>query len=272
MHTFDRSPPAQTIVEPDEGRGGMAQGTTQGMHSMTQETAPLSTPDGADADNTREQLAESPVAAGSAGSWSPRRPLPLNHYSLGIVDNDPLVLDLLARSFTTVNAPLHVRWSFTDPHQAWLACDDESTCPQVVLTDIEMPGMNGRELFRRLRASHPNVVVIGISAFPDSVAEPGLVVLPKESRIEEIVHLAGMLLHDESLICWYELPAQINPLSPSELQTVDHYAQGKTTLCIAHTMHVSESSVKTFVKRACKKLGVHSRTEAIVMCVHNNWI
>lgn len=66
MHTFDRSPPAQTIVEPGEGRGGIAQDTTQGMHSMTQETAPLSTPDGADADNTREQLAESPVAAGSA--------------------------------------------------------------------------------------------------------------------------------------------------------------------------------------------------------------
>ncbi len=83
MHTFDRSPPAQTIVEPGEGRGGIAQDTTQGMHSMTQETAPLGTPDGADADNTREQLAESPVAAGSAIPWSPRRPLPLNPYSLG---------------------------------------------------------------------------------------------------------------------------------------------------------------------------------------------
>lgn len=186
---------------------------------------------------------------------------PLNHYSLGIVDNDPLVLDLLARSFGTLNAPLHVRWAFTDPQQAWLACDDESTRPQVVLTDIEMPGMNGRELFHRLRASHPNVVVIGISAFPNSVEEPGLVVLPKESRIEEIVHLAGMLLHDESLIRWYEQPARTNPLSPSELQTLDHYAQGKTTPRIAHTMHVSESSVKTFVKSTCKKLGVHSHTE-----------
>ena len=143
--------------------------------------------------------------------------------------NDSLVLDLLARSFGTLNAPLHVRWAFTDPQQAWLACDDESARPQVVLTDIEMPGMNGRELFHRLRARHPNLVVIGISAFPDSVEEPGLVVLPKESRIEEIVHLAGMLLHDESLIRWYEQPARTNPLSPSELQTLDHYAQGKTT-------------------------------------------
>lgn len=250
----------------------MTQGTMQGMHSTTPETAPPNTPDGTDADDARNQPDESPVAAGSANSWSPRQPLPLSHYTLGIVDNDPLVLDLLARSFTTLNAPLRVRWAFTDPQRAWLACDDESTCPQVVLTDIEMPGMSGRELFHRLRTHHPNIVVIGISAFPDAVEEPGLVVLPKESRIEEIVQLSGMLLHDESLIRWYEQPARPNPLSPGELQTLDYYAQGKTTQCIAHIMNVGESSVKTFVKRACRKLDVHSRTEAIVMCVRNNWI
>lgn len=86
------------------------------------------------------------------------------------------------------------------------------------------------------------------------------------------MHLAGMLLHDESLIRWYQQPAQVNPLSPCELRTLDYYSQGKTTLFIAHKLNVGESSVKTFVKRACRKLGVHSRTEAIVACVRNNWI
>ncbi|RYQ10146.1 DNA-binding response regulator [Bifidobacterium pseudolongum subsp. globosum] len=79
-------------------------------------------------------------------------------------------------------------------------------------------------------------------------------------------------LHNESLTRWYQQSAQVNPLSPRELQALDYYSQGKTTLFIAHKMNVGESSVKTFVKRACKKLNVRSRTEAIVSCVRNNWI
>lgn len=88
---------------------------------------------------------------------------------LGIVDNDPLVLDLLTHYFVASHAPLHVLWSLNNPKQAWRVCNDERTRPQVVLTDIEMPGMNGRELFHRIRAHEPNIVVIGISAFPDAV-------------------------------------------------------------------------------------------------------
>ncbi len=200
------------------------------------------------------------------------RALEPKDYTLGIVDNDPLVLDLLTHYFVASHAPLHVLWSLNNPEQAWRACNDERTRPKVVLTDIEMPGMSGRELFHRICTRHPSIVVVGISAFPDSVEESGLVVLPKESTIEAIVHLTGMLLHDESLIRWHQQPVRINPLSPRELQTLDYYSQGKTTLFIAHKMNVGESSVKTFVKRACKKLNVHSRTEAIVACVRNNWI
>ena len=51
-----------------------------------------------------------------------------------------------------------------------------------------------------------------------------------------------------------------------------HYSEGLTTTAIAHTMHVSESSMKTFAKRAYEKLDAHSRTEAIAICVRNGWI
>lgn len=110
------------------------------------------------------------------------RALELKDYTLGIVDNDPLVLDLLTHYFVASHAPLHVLWSLNNPKQAWRACNDERTRPQVVLTDIEMPGMNGRELFHRIRAHEPNIVVIGVAAFPDAVEEPGLVVLPRNRK------------------------------------------------------------------------------------------
>lgn len=191
-------------------------------------------------------------------------------YTLGIVDNDPLVANFLAHGF--LSTPLDTLWALTDAEQARIRCETDRSRPRILLTDIEMPSMNGRELFHRLHSHYPEIVVIGISAFPDSIKEAGLVVLPKESRIEEIVHLAGMLLHDDSLTCWFPQCPHVNPLSANELQVLDYYAQGKTTLAICHLMNVAESSVKTFVKRACKKLNVHSRTEAIVMCVRNNWI
>lgn len=197
---------------------------------------------------------------------------PTERVTLGIVDNDPLVLDLLSRSFAEMNAPIQLAWTAIRAEKVLEYCEDPGVRPQIILSDIEMPGMNGYELFRQIRTYFPEVQIIGISAFPDLVNEPGLVVLPKEAKIEEIVRLAGMLLHNESLSHWFPGTLEHNPLSKSELRTLRYYAQGSTTFAISHQLNVCETTVKTFVKRACKKLNVHSRTEAIVLCVRNNWI
>lgn len=193
-------------------------------------------------------------------------------YTLGIVDNDPLVAEALRASFERFHAPLEVIWTLTDPEDALAHCLHSNGRPDVLLTDIDMPRLSGLDLFHELQARRLPITVIGISAFPNIAEEPGLVILPKESTVEEIVQLAGMLRHDGDLTRWFPTPTRPNPLSPSELQALTHYSEGLTTAAIAHTMHVSESSVKTFAKRAYEKLDAHSRTEAIVICVRNGWI
>jgi DNA-binding NtrC family response regulator len=47
----------------------------------------------------------------------------------------------------------------------------------VVLTDISMPGLSGREILRRIKEKHPNTPVIVISGNPDAEAEAELLAL-----------------------------------------------------------------------------------------------
>lgn len=193
-------------------------------------------------------------------------------YTLGIVDNDPLVAEAPRSSFERFHAPLEVIWALTDPEDALVHCLHAKGRPDVLLTDIDMPRLSGLGLFHELQTRKLPITVIGISAFPNIAEEPGLVILPKESAVEEIVQLAGMLRRDDDLTRWFPTPTKPNPLSPSELHALTHYSEGLTTTAIAHTMHVSESSMKTFAKRAYEKLDAHSRTEAIAICVRNGWI
>ena len=54
-------------------------------------------------------------------------------------------------------------------------------------------------------------------------------------------------------------------LSDRERRAIELYAQGMTTQSVAHRMSVSETTVKTYARRAYKKLGVGSRAEAVAV-------
>lgn len=196
--------------------------------------------------------------------------------TLGIIDNDPLVLQALTESFIQQNAPVQILWELTDAREALtLMTSQPDERPQLIITDIEMPHMDGLQFYDALRAEEWPIEVIGISAFVhirQNTAGEGMIIMPKESTVKELLQLAGFLLHNDKLAKWSPVSHDSNPLSPSEIQTLQYYAQGYTTEAIARSMHISQSSVKTFVKRIYTKLGVHSRTQAIVTCIRNGWI
>ncbi|KFI65583.1 response regulator transcription factor [Bifidobacterium cuniculi] len=195
--------------------------------------------------------------------------------TVGIVDNDPLALQALRESFIRQDAPLHVRWTSTTAREALQYCQDPMQRPRLIFSDIEMPDMDGYRLYREIQDPEWPIEVIGISAFPNvhqAVQDTGLVVMPKESTVKDMVQIAGLLTAESSLLNWAPVLRSKHPLSDSELEVLRRYARGDTTPAIAHAMHVSESTLKTFVKRSYTKLNVHSRTEAIVLCVRNGWI
>jgi len=52
-------------------------------------------------------------------------------------------------------------------------------------------------------------------------------------------------------------------LSPQEIAVLTGAAQGKTNAAIGTSLHISETTVKTYLGRAYEKLGVGDRTSAV---------
>ena len=95
----------------------------------------------------------------------------VNDSTLGIVDNDPLVASAIQSLLVETCAPIRILWTVTSAEQALEAMRDSAQRPQAVLTDIAMPGMNGSELAHHIKEQHPDIAVIGISAFLDDENE-----------------------------------------------------------------------------------------------------
>jgi two-component system, cell cycle response regulator CpdR len=119
-----------------------------------------------------------------------------------VVDDDPTVLGFVERAlhthgFDVLAAP--------GGKQALRTVFGTSPGPDVLISDIEMPGMSGIELAARLMAARPGLRVILMSGSPGSVAlareRPGLVsaVLAKPFTVEELIAaVAAARAPDES--------------------------------------------------------------------------
>ncbi|OZG65943.1 response regulator transcription factor [Bifidobacterium eulemuris] len=198
--------------------------------------------------------------------------------TVGIVDNDPLVSQALVSMFDDQPSPLHVLWNVRNGHDALALCEYTTTQPNVVLTDLRMPGMDGKQLATHITRKYPQITVIGITAFPventdEELREAGIhAVLFKEAAIQDYVHTIGHATGKTSLITWQQqsLAFQRLLLTDTEISVLREYLKGRTTIAVAHTMHMSEGTVKTHMNNAYKKLGVHSRAEAIRVCVREH--
>ena len=80
------------------------------------------------------------------------------------VDDEPLVLQLTLSLFRDLPGFQEVE-GFAGPLEAldWL----ENHTPDIALLDIDMPGMNGLELARRIRDMHPDTAVIFLTGYSE---------------------------------------------------------------------------------------------------------
>jgi len=112
-------------------------------------------------------------------------------YSVVLVDDQREFLEI-ARGRLTRGAQLEVVGEATDGQAALDLVDQLRPCPDLVLLDVEMPGLDGFETARRLRALAPTVRVILTSASSgaqDAAAAVGVgaVFLPKRNLSAQAV-------------------------------------------------------------------------------------
>jgi DNA-binding NarL/FixJ family response regulator len=154
--------------------------------------------------------------------------------------------------------------------------------PDIVVMDLLLPGMNGIDATAAIRAELPDVEVVVLTSVIDDEAivhavQAGAVgYLLKEASGDELrgalrgAMSGQVLLSPEAanrLLNGGQLSNRQVGLTQRELDVLSRLAQGKANKEIAFELHLSQETVKTYVKRILHKLGVQSRTQAAVQAL-----
>jgi DNA-binding NarL/FixJ family response regulator len=62
------------------------------------------------------------------------------------------------------------------------------------------------------------------------------------------------------------------PLSPRELEILEHIARGNSNKMVARALKISDQTVKNHITSILRKLAVNDRTQAVVLALRHGWI
>ncbi len=147
--------------------------------------------------------------------------------------------------------------------------------PDIVLTDITLPGINGIEGIKQLKEIFPNVVIIVITVHEnsqyvfDALCAGAVGYLTKNSgkqKVLEALHQlkmggAPMSVNIARMVVESFQKKKHHDLTARENQVLELLAKGKSYPTIADEMCVSLNTIKTHVKKIYEKLQISSREE-----------
>lgn len=208
-----------------------------------------------------------------------------------------------------------VRWSLNDEQDISVAGDAPDaqsalafirvTPPDVMLVDIDLPGMDGLELTRLARRTYPSVAVImtsmhesdeqafdalraGAAAYyskeiqPSNLAQSIRRVARGEYVINEVMFdepkVAARILNQfKDMNRGVSTTAETNfavfsPLSDREIEVLERIASGAANKDIADNLGISTQTVKNHISSILRKLSLNDRTQAVIYALRRGWI
>lgn len=162
--------------------------------------------------------------------------------------------------------------------------------PDVVLIDISMPNLDGIAAAKQIRAKSPDTAIIIISAFDyDSYILAALQAgaagyMLKTTPLGELISAIRLVHRGESVL---DVKAtgklvrhlrggapspDFEPLQTRETVVLKLAAQGMSNKEIARELSISERTVQTHLLNVFRKLGVNSRTQAVLYALRKGWI
>lgn len=205
-----------------------------------------------------------------------------------IVDDHPIVRDGLEAILST-QPDFLISGAAASGEEALTLFEQQR--PDVVLLDLEMPGMDGVEVIRKLRKKNPGVRIVVFTAFDTderilSAVQAGakgylLKGVPRSELFEaiRIVHQGGSLLQPvvaSRLLSQIATPDSetipLEELTPREKDVLVLLAQGQQNKEIAAELVITERTVKFHISSILAKLGAGNRTEAVRIAVQQGLV
>jgi DNA-binding NarL/FixJ family response regulator len=205
-----------------------------------------------------------------------------------LADDHPIVRDGLAAILGTQPDFAVVGQASTGAEAVSLAAQLH---PAVILLDLEMPGMDGVEALRRIRALKSDAQIIVFTAFDSDERIVGAVQAgakgyllkgaPRDELFKAIrvVSEGGSLLqpvvasklmqhisHQNQNTPWEE------PLTGREMDVLQLLAQGRSNKEIGASLVISERTVKFHVSSILGKLAASNRTEAVTIAAQRGLV
>lgn len=156
--------------------------------------------------------------------------------------------------------------------------------PDVVLMDINLPGMNGVECVRQLKPRHPDLQIVMLTIYDNleqvfealTAGATGYLLkqTPPEALLEALRDVAHGGSPMSSQIARKVVQSfhagtpsgEVDKLSDRERDVLDFLAKGFLLKEIAEQLGLGYDTVRTYVRRIYEKLHVHSRAQAVALC------
>lgn len=160
---------------------------------------------------------------------------------------------------------------------------DQHADADLVLLDIHMPGTHGFSGLVFLRGQHPGVPVVVVSGSEETHVMKRAIdygasgFIPKSAPLETISAAITAVLEGEEWLPQeltdslddvseedQKFAAALASLTPQQFRVLIMLTEGLLNKQIAYELSVSEATIKAHVTAILRKLGVHSRTQAVI--------
>ncbi|MBK7894642.1 MAG: response regulator transcription factor [Candidatus Promineifilaceae bacterium] len=174
--------------------------------------------------------------------------------------------------------------------------------PEVILMDINLPTINGLQVTRKIKIQLPDVKVIMITGYDDAeqvfhaIRSGASAYCPKDITPEALINIIhtvreGNYYVEEKTMSYDELMHWVEqrigrfsgplisdsedlfvPLSPREMEILEHVTRGLSNKEIAYKLGISHQTVKNHMTAILRKLRVDDRTQAAVYALRHGWV
>jgi two-component system response regulator DesR len=196
-----------------------------------------------------------------------------------IVEDQAIVLSALS-ALLNLEEDMSVVATAINGKEALVRCAELEI--DIVISDIEMPEMDGLTLAHELNSRHPHIKTIILTTFSKS----GYVKRSQEAKVSayllkdspsDLLAKTIREVNGGKIVIAPELVSElwrlsVDPLTEKEKTLLIMAHQGVKSVDIAKKMNLSAGTVRNYAHSICQKLGAKNRVEAAAIAHRNGWL